>query len=370
MVFLLYGWISPIQAQKQSGYSYVSKMMTRIPDSLTKTTDGIASFINDKFSADKEKSRAIFVWIARNIEYNFDSILTNSIYETPAEVSERILRTRTGVCLNFAHLFNELSNKSGIKSYVIHGYTKQSGRIDFLPHVWCASYIDTTWYLFDPTWGSGYVSRGRYIKQINGFYFMASPQKFIRSHMPFDPLWQFLNYPITHHEFKRGRYRPDTTQAIFNFIDTLDRWENSSDLERAISSAIRIEKCGVTNRFVEAKLRVAKGDIEYLSNKSAAGKYELAVSKYNDGIRMLNRFIGFKNERNTDSLMLTSLLDSTEIYFNTAVGILNQAGGVDENIVKSINNLKKEIAGTQMVLDLQRATLIGEYRKGKPPVTQ
>jgi hypothetical protein len=351
-----------LHAQKKTGYNYVSRMMYRLPDSLTYNTNDIASFVSSNFSNNRDKSRAIFVWISRNIKYNFDSIITNSIYETPAEVSERILRTRTGVCLNFAHLFNEISNKAGIKSYIIQGYTKQSGTIDFLPHIWCTSYIDTAWYLFDPTWGSGYYSRGRYINQVNGYYFMAKPQVLIRSHMPFDPLWQFLNYPVSHSEFKKGGYKVDTGKPWFNYHDTLRRWENSDDMERAVATARRIENSGVTNNFVEAKLRVVKGDIEYLSNRMAAEKYDTAVNSYNKGIKVLNRFINFRNNRVNDSILLTQLLDSSDAFLNSALSVLDKAGGVDDHIVGSIKTLKNEINNTRMMLNLQRASFISQLR--------
>lgn len=351
-----------IHAQKGTGYNYVSRVISRIPQSATTSTDGIANFVSANFSNDRDKSRAIFLWISRNIEYNFDSILTNSIYETPAEVSERILRTRTGVCLNFAHLFNELSNKSGIRSYIVTGYTKQSGKVDFLPHIWCASYIDTAWYLFDPTWGSGYVSRGRYIRQVNGYYFMVRPERIIRSHMPFDPMWQFLSYPITHAEFKKAGYRGDTGRQYFNFKDTLQTWENSSDLERASSSARRVEQCGVTNSFIAAKLRVLKGDAEYFSNRYAAERYDSAVKRYNEGIRVFNNFISLRNEQVNDSLLLISLLDTSEAYLNSAFSVLENAGGVDNHIVLSVKTLRNEINSTRMMLNLQRASFLSRIK--------
>lgn len=362
LLFSLFSVFHCVHAQKGTGYNYISRVIHRIPESATWSTDGIADYINANFSNDRDKSRAIFLWISRNIEYNFDSIITNSIYETPSEVSQRILKTRTGVCLNFAHLFNELSNKSGIKSYVITGYTKQFGKVDFLPHIWCASYIDTAWYVFDPTWGSGYVSRGRYIKQVNGYYFMARPERIIRSHMPFDPMWQFLNYPITHAEFKKRGYKGDTARPYFNFKDTLKTWENSSDLERASSSARRVEQSGVTNNFVSAKLRVLKGEAEYLSNRHAAERYDSAVKHYNEGIRVFNNFIILRNEQVTDSILLTSLLDNSEAYLDSAFSVLDNAGGVDNHIVLSVKTLRNEINNTRMMLNLQRASFLSRIK--------
>jgi hypothetical protein len=357
---VLLGTGAGLVAQKGTGHNYVSRMMYRIPDSLTQSTSGIAGYINATFTTQKDKSRALFIWIARNIRYNFDSIITNSIYETPSEVSERILRTRTGVCLNFAHLFNEIANKSGIKSFIVQGYTRQNGRVDYLPHIWCAAMIDTAWYLFDPTWGSGYYSKGRYVSQVNGYYCMTKPIDLIHSHIPFDPLWQFLNYPVTHHEFSRGRTRMNPAKPYFDYQDTLRTWEQASELEKAISAARRVEQNGVTNNFTEAKLRVLKGEIVFLHNKMAAEKYDFAVNQYNEGIRTFNAFINYWNNREgkgTDSLRLTRLLDSTTYRFTTALQMLDEIKNTDEKNLVSIMQLRNEINSTMMKVNLQRTSI-------------
>ncbi len=331
--------------------------MSRIPDSLTYSTGEIADYICSNFSTEREKSRAVFIWIARNIKYNFDSILTNSIYETPSEVSERILRTRTGVCLNYACLFNELCNKAGIKSYVVQGFTRQGGRVDFLPHVWCAGYIDTAWYLFDPTWGSGYVDRGKFINQVNNYYFMTKPEDLIKSHMPFDPAWQLLYYPINHREFRRGKHKIDKSRTFFNFPDTLDVYIHATELDRAVSSARRIEMYGIENNFIAAKLRILKGEIEYYRNTLAAEMYESAVSSYNEGISILNRFIAHRNnqfELENDSAQLTQILDSTEYCFTRALGALTDIEAPDRSISSSILELLHAINLTMDALNKQR----------------
>jgi len=191
---------------------------------------------------------------------------------------------------------------------------------------------------------------------------MTHPEKLIRSHMPFDPMWQFLHYPITHHEFKKGGYKPDTNSTRFNFTDTLDAWENSSDLERALSVARRIENSGVTNSFVAAKLRVVKGEADYLSNQRAAVIYDTAVNHYNEGIQVLNQFIGYRNEQINDSLLLSSLLNTSEAHFNSALLLLSDAGGIDQHIINSVKSLKEAIEDTQRMLSLQRAVFISHLR--------
>ena len=40
------------------------------------------------------------------------------------------LKRRRGVCENFAAIFNDICLKTGIASFVINGYTRQSGSVD------------------------------------------------------------------------------------------------------------------------------------------------------------------------------------------------------------------------------------------------
>jgi hypothetical protein len=360
LAFILLVSIINAKAQKGTGYSFVNRIMSRIPDSLTYSTEGIADYINVNFSSQKEKSFAVFTWIVKNIKYDFDSSLSANLYQTPSDISAKILKTRTGVCLHFASLFSEIANKTGIKSYVIHGYTKQRGVVDYVSHVWCAGLVDSTWYLFDPTWGSGYLSHGRFIKQVNNYYFMARPEDLIKSHMPFDPLWQFLNYPVTNQEFYDHVFWITKNKSFFNFSDTLDKYEHESEIERYISSARRIEQNGGINAFIAAKLRILKGDIEYYQNKIIAEKYSSAVNLYNEGINRLNKFINISNNAfkpEKDPSELRQMLDSTEYLITTSIQTLNEINNPEESMAVSITLLKNAINETMKVLNDQRATL-------------
>jgi hypothetical protein len=332
--------------------------MYRIPDSLTVSTDGIAGYINRNFGSQRERAIATYFWIARSIRYNFDSIITNSIYETPESVSSRILKSRTGVCLNYVSLFNEIARKAGIRSYAVQGYTKQNGRVDYLPHMWCAAWLDSAWYLFDPTWGSGYYYRGKYMNEVNSFYCMVKPQYLIRTHIPFDPMWQLLNYPATHREFAKKSWKPDITKPYFNYNDSLAAWENASELEKAVGSARRIENAGITNEFIAAKVRVYKGEAEYLKNRLAVERYDSAVKVYNSGIHELNHFINKRNEREDDTAQMLTILDSANYYLDDALDLLNGPDPSEHNISLSILQLNNAIRETMMAVKEQRRSLI------------
>jgi hypothetical protein len=231
--------------------------------------------------------------------------------------------------------------------------------VDWLPHVWCAGYIDTAWYLFDPTWGAGYVSNRKFFRQINNYYFMTKPGDLITSHMPFDPLWQFLHYPVTNQEFYDRKFRENRNKTYFNFADTLKKFEGATNLERYISSARRIEQNGIINSFIITKLRILRGEIEYYRKKAMTEKYNIAIGYYNDGINMLNRFIQHNNSQfypEKDPLELGQMLDSTEFFLTATEKILAEIQNPEVSITASMALLNESLDNTWQVLNMQKLT--------------
>lgn len=215
-------------AQKKAVNEYliIDKKALQIPDSLTKSTVGIASYITANFKTDNDKSRAIFIWVASNIQYDVENMFAINFYEKREDKIAKALKTRKGICENYASLFTDICLKSGIKSFVIEGYTKQNDKVDTIAHAWCAVLLEGSWFLFDPTWGSGYVYNNKFFKKINNEYYKVNPSSIIKSHMPFDYLWQFLNYPITNQEFYQGKTEQNKSKIVFDFKDSIQVYEN------------------------------------------------------------------------------------------------------------------------------------------------
>ena len=290
ILFLLALTFQSIFAQKRivNEYSDVDKKALQLPDSLTKTTDGIAGYIVANFKTDKDKSRAIFIWIASNIQYDIDNMFALNFYEKREDKITKPLKTRKGICENYASLFTDICLKSGLKSFVIEGYTKQNGFTDYIPHAWSAALIDSAWFLFDPTWGSGYVSNSKFYRKINNDYCKSNPSVLIKSHMPFDYLWQFLNYPITNQEFYEGKTLQDKTKPFFNFIDSIQLYEKQTHINRLIASAYRVEKNGLKNSLIFDRLQHLKLEIENDGQTKAVNLYNSAVADYNESINKFN----------------------------------------------------------------------------------
>jgi len=283
--------------QGSTDYTLVDAKMAIIPSNQTTSTTAIAAYINTNFKTETDKIRAAFYWTASNIRYDVTTRYAVNFSETAQDKITRTLKTRKGVCSHYAAVFKELSDKIGIESYIIQGYNKQNGTIGKLAHAWTAAKIDTKWYLFDPTWGSGYVHNGQFIKKLNNVYFKADPAKIIASHIPFDYLWQFLYYPITSSEFYAGKVQINTSKKYFDFEREISKYNAMSETDQLYAAAERIEKNGLKNALVLERYDFKKKKLEYLRRNANIEKLNAIVNEMNLAVVLLNDFVHYRNNQ-------------------------------------------------------------------------
>jgi len=164
-------------------------------------------------------------------------------------------------------------------------------KIDPNLHAWCASLIDDKWYMIDPSRGAGHIQNELFVKEIDYKQFMVKPERFIKTHIPFDPLWQFLDHTITKQEFRDGISKSKNEKAYFNFTDSIETYEKQLKFEQLLASIKRIESNGITNYLDYVYLRDAK--LNY--RKKDDQIYNVAVKHYNDGVYMTNDYIRYAN---------------------------------------------------------------------------
>lgn len=362
-------------AQKLSTTIPIDKTAAQIPDSLTSNTSSIAGYINSKFTLQKDKAREIFVWIASNIQYDIENIFAINFYQNRNEIVAEVLKSKKGVCMHFAELFNDIANKVGIMSFVIPGYTKQNGYVDYIPHAWCIAMIDSTWCLIDPTWGSGYVQNAKFIKKMNNFYFITNPELLIKSHIPFDPMWELLNYPISNQEFYEGKTLMIKSKPFFNFNDSIQNYIHESDIQKLISSSRRIGNIGVKNSLIFDRLQHNKREIEYYQNKVIVEKQNIAINEYNQSINLynagtnqLNDFINYRNRQftpNKSEFEIRKMVDDPEMIFKSAYEKLRNIETSDQSLLISITQLNKSLDDASFNLNEQKVFLNKYFSTGK-----
>jgi len=355
-------------AQTKTEYGAIDKVALQIPDSSTLTPAGIARYINGHFTRDSEKARAAFIWIATNIRYDIANMFALNFYEKKEEKIARPLRTRKGTCENYAALFTDICTRAGIRSYVVDGYTKQNGFADYIPHAWSAAYVDNAWYLFDPTWGSGYVSNGKFYTKIDNSHFRTLPALSIKTHMPFDYLWQFLDHPVTNQEFYEGRTGEDKSKPLFNYSDSIAAYERLDEVDAYTAEAGRIEKNGIKNSMIFDRLQHLRREVEVSRQNEIVYLYNSAMADYNKGVNHFNAFVNYYNQQFKPAKSdpeIQVMLDTTGASLKEASAKLDRIKNPDANTTALIGNFRKQIADLSVVVQERQDWLKKYFAKGK-----
>jgi transglutaminase/protease-like cytokinesis protein 3 len=157
---------------------------------------------------DQERVILAYTWIAQNINYDVRAYLSKK-YRPP--YSKIVLNDKKAVCGGFADLFNELCLAMNIESETVLGYAKGAGYsenqkpLEHPNHAWNAVKINGKWQLIDSKWGSGYITKVKgkyqYKRKFKKKYLFASPEMFLKTHLPEDVQWQLTKDKIDKAQF-------------------------------------------------------------------------------------------------------------------------------------------------------------------------
>lgn len=282
-------------AQDENDYAEADRIALNIPASQTNSTADIAAYINKNFDTDNNKVRAIYTWVISHIRYSTDSIHRVILNEDRDQLVTFALRRRKGVCENFAAIFDDICKKCGLRSFAVEGYTKQNSSVDRTSHAWNIVYIDKKWSAYDPTWDAGQSST--FYQPVRTNYFKIAPSVFIQTHMPFDPMFQLLDYPLTYKEFNNGSIRAKNVAKYFNYTDSINKYEKAEPLERYIGATERIQNNGAANNMISTKLSQLRLEIELIYQVKDSVLYNDAIADYNFATNEFNNFIAYRNNQ-------------------------------------------------------------------------
>jgi hypothetical protein len=325
-------------------YTSIYVKINSIPDSLMYSSQNLAKYISDNFSTNEEKLRAIYYWMLAHLMYDVDNMFAINIQADKAQIVNKVLATQKGICLDYAYLFEDLATRCGVPCVTIFGFTKQKGFVDYIAHAWVIAKPDSTWLLYDPTWACGYIADKKFIRNINDFYFETKPTNFIKDHMPYDPLWQLLNYPITQDEFFSADFKENKNKPYFNFNDTISQYQKQTDIEKDINATRRIEANGIKNTLTFMRLSYLKTEIAYYQNNEMVSLFNNASANYNDASVLFNQYINFKNNqfipKKTDA-QIKNMIDTTVGMLNASKNKLLEIKNPSQNITSNISSLQK-----------------------------
>lgn len=221
------------------------------------TLASLSGQLTEKCTTDLQKVTAIFRWVTDNISYNLRAINRGGdasvFYEEPDDtstvlkplterVAENVLRRRVAVCDGYSRLFKSLCDHAGIPCEVITGYARtgwNSGSKFRSNHKWNAVRIDSSWYLLDATWASGFITypTDEFVRNLDNRYFLTPPDQFIRDHYPEDINWTLLKNPPTLSEF----YKAPFHYTAFIRAGITSYFPAKGIIEAAIGDSIRFE---------------------------------------------------------------------------------------------------------------------------------
>ena len=202
------------------------------------------------FSSDLLKVRALFFWLAANIEYDHKSTKISfwTKYPSDKEKLKDTYKFRKGACSGYSHLFKHMLRLSGIRSRVITGYSRIDLNSCFPKnpnHAWNSVKIGNKWYLFDVTWASDTL------KKVNDFWFKTDPDIFILNHYP---VYQPYTFTKTQYSFKDFCQFPIYTRLFYDlrFSDDLSKTGHFTVVDDTITINLKPnDKCVLLTKLYD-----------------------------------------------------------------------------------------------------------------------
>lgn len=354
-------------SQTSAGYSSVDKIASSVPDSAEMNISSLSDYFISKFTSKKDLLRAIYVWTAKEINYDVENMFNPKPITNRGKLIMEILQTRKAVCQGYAEVFSELCSNCNIECYVIQGVTKQNHVVMQLSHTWILARPDTGWFFFDPTWGSGFVNNGIYTKKLTDEHFMIPPQVNVKTRMPFDPLWQCLYYPLTVQEFYGEKKPKPEANRYFSFPDSIRAYQNTPVADRYESILRRVEANGIYNnntgeyiRMLRQNAEVEKNNREILLRNGLSDRFNKLVKLFNDATFRFNDYINywnkhFKPARPDQEIRL--MMDSVAGDVNRCRTMLKGISPRDESLRQNMESLDKAIVQLQKQIESHQAFL-------------
>jgi hypothetical protein len=352
-------FVSTITAQGKP-FAKADSIARLIPAEATKTAQSLSAFISQHVSDETERIKVIYVWIAYNIAYDVHARFA-SVENKVLSDYENTLAKRKGVCGHYATLFHELAEGVGIKSFIVSGMVKMpDGEFASESHAWNVALIEGVWHLFDPTWGAGSVYRNTFEKRFSAKWCMTKPEEFIKTHLPFDPVWQLSNATITGNDFFKSEGPLQDSLNRFDFIDSIRAYEKQTSLERILAAAKRMRNetlqggaAGMPEPYKMLRNR-------YYEMELMGGIYNAATEAYNLGIEKLNVYTSYYNRQYRPEKTypeIQAMIDSPGKYFTYTAWLLHKIESGDKDLSEDVKQLHTLVTGAMDFLKKENAFL-------------
>lgn len=342
-----------------------------MPSSATKSCTLMSEYIKSNVSAEDEYLRMAYMWIAKNVSYDKGGEMDLTLSCSTDSIANVILKKKKAVCSGYAELFTQLCHALGFQAYTVTGYTMLDKQVDIDGHAWNAVQLSSgEWKLFDPMWGAGTLTKGKFSKKINDKYFFVDPSEFIKTHMPFDPLWQLMSNPIKAEAFYKG----ETTakeKVYYSYNDTIKANDKLFKSEQQEALCRRLEWAGDVNPCTNAMLDICKQNIiilkkreKYALENRKVNKFNAVVDRVNIVISSYDKFVEIKKTfraKGISAFKLKEVMDTCSANIAIAQKELSRLSFDDEqqkiqmqNLTQTIQSLQKQIIKEEAFLSKQK----------------
>ena len=350
----------PLHAQVISEFKAADVIALNTPDSCQVSVDALGRYFSKAFKEDALKARAIYTWTAMNIFYDVANMGKTNAATPFNDLVEHTMQTRTGICQGYASVFKALCDACAIRAYIINGFIRQNGNISNLSHAWVIAVIDTSYYGFDPTWGGGFMDSGGYTKQFNEQFFMIRPADLIKDHMPFDPLWECLNYPVSNSDFNSEKTTAAAGTPFFSYADSIKTYQSLDFKDQCQAALRRVESAGLLNNLIRDWADYLRACIVNEKNNTAnavkakySKQFNDAVVSYNNCIYAFNQYVDYWNRGFTPlkpEPEITSMLQLCYSYLDSCKRSLSEVVAVDADMKQRTDQL-------QLAIDVARENM-------------
>ncbi|KAJ2852218.1 hypothetical protein IWW36_000359 [Coemansia brasiliensis] len=180
-------------------WSKVDRQMSMLRVTSAKLTVEVLAtmHVGRPFNRPIERVRAVFIWIASNVQYDTSTTATTEEFEQQEEPA-MVLQRRRSRGPGFAYLFDAMMSALGIEAHTVRGYLRQpldTCRGAVLPaanHVWNVVCLDGEYRIVD----TACAARSHPLNaesSTDTWFFLAPPREAIFTHFPLEAQQQFVD---------------------------------------------------------------------------------------------------------------------------------------------------------------------------------
>ncbi|KAJ2805021.1 hypothetical protein H4S07_004112, partial [Coemansia furcata] len=276
-------------------WSKVDRQMAMIKSlSVKLTVDVLATMhIGRPFATPIEQVRAVFIWIASNIQYDPSAAESNDDFEQQ-EAPNAVLQRRRSRGPGFAYLFDAMMGALGIESHAVRGYlrqpldTYQGAVMPAANHVWNSVCLNGEYRLIDTACAAKSHPLNAESKT-DAWFFMSAPKDTLFTHFPVSASNQFVDPVVPLSVFWMLPYvRPTYFQAKVKLLNLphVPRMELRDDQVTPLVLCVRDSTLSV---FAEVELHDPSG-----SGRIVARQPLLAQCMDYKGKRMVKVLVGVR----------------------------------------------------------------------------